>query len=496
MATTRVGDRDPATGSVTGEATAGTAAAGELARGSLSPGHIVFMVIAAAAPMAVIVAIAPLAFVLGNGAGTPGMFLLFALLLAVFAVGYTRAVPYVRNAGAFYAYITQGLGRPIGLVAAYAAMVCYTSLAAATCGALAFFADDTADRLLGIDLGWEIWAAIGLALVLVFGYRRITLAARVLAVALTLEVISLLVLDLAILGDQGPGAFPASSFSPDVVFSGVVGVAIIYAFSSFMGFEGTAIYAEEARDPKRTIPRATYAAVAIVGIFYVLTTWALIAGVGADEVVSVAGADPGGFVFALSDTYVGGAWTDVLTVLIVTSSFAAVLAFHNAAARYFYALSRDGFLPAPLGRTHPRFASPHVASLVQWTLLVAIVAGFAIAGLDPLTNLSTAMTGFGAVGLMAMLAVTSLAILAFFWKRGERGWAVTVAPIVATAGLAVSTVLALVNYPSLTGSTSSVINNLPWLHLITIALGIGIALRMRARKPAVYAAMGSTRVEG
>lgn len=472
------------------------AADSRLAGGSLSAPHIVFMVIAAAAPMAVIVAIVPIAFALGNGPGTPGMFLLAAITLALFSVGYTRAIPYVRNAGAFYAYITRGLGRPLGLVAAYTATVCYTALSAATCGALAFFADDTADRLLGIDIGWQAWAAIAIVLVALLGFRRITLTARVLGVALLLEVAVLLVLDAAILFDRGPGAFSLEVFAPSNVFGGVVGVAVIYAFSSFLGFEGTAIYAEEATEPRRTIPRATYAAVAVVGIFYVFTTWALLAGAGVEQAAATAAQDPGGFVFALSDQFVGSASTDVLNVLIVTSSFAAVLAFHNAAARYFYALARDGFLPAPLARTHPRWRSPYVAGMVQVTVLALIVAGFAIAGLDPLTNLSTAMTGFGAVGLMALLAITSLAVLAFFWRRGERGWAVTVAPALATAGLTAATVLALVNYPSLTGSTSDVINNLPWLHLLVIAAGIGVALWMRANRPDRYAAMGTTRVDG
>ncbi|HEY4281353.1 MAG TPA: APC family permease [Conexibacter sp.] len=469
---------------------------GRLARGSLSAPHIVFMVIAAAAPMAVIVAIVPIAFALGDGPGTPGMFLLAAVTLALFSVGYTRAIPYVRNAGAFYAYVTRGLGRPAGLVAAYTAMVCYTALAAATCGALAFFAADTANRLLGIDLSWTVWAAIAIAVAGVLGYRRITMTARVLGVALLCEVLALLVLDIAILVDQGPSAFSLSVFAPHNVFGGVVGVAVIYAFSSFLGFEGTAIYAEEAAEPHRTVPRATYAAVAVVGIFYVGTTWALLAGTGVDKAAGIAARDPGNFVFSLSDRYIGGASTDVLNVLIVTSSFAAVLAFHNAASRYFYALARDGFLPAALARTHPRHHSPHIAGLTQIATLALIVAGFAIAGLDPLTNLSTAMTGFGAVGLMALLALTSLAVLAFFWRRGERGWAVTVAPALAAAGIAAATVLALVNYPSLTGSTSAVINKLPWLHLITIAAGIGVALWMRAKRPDAYRAMGTTRVDG
>ena len=469
--------------------------AGRLASGSLGPGHITFMVLAAAAPMAVVVAIMPIALALGNGIGTPGMFLLAALSLLIFSFGYVRAVPYVRNAGAFYAYIATGLGRPAGLVAAYVALVGYNSLAAATCGALAFFASGTANDLLGISLSWPVWAAIFIAIIALLSFRRITVTARLLGIALIAEVIMVLLLDVAVLVDQGASSFSLQVFAPGEVFSGAVGVAIIYAFSSFLGFEGTAIYAEEARDPERTVRRATYAAIAVVGIFYVLCAWALVASAGIADVVRVAREDPGAFVFAATDQHLGGASLDVFSVLVVTSSFAAVLAFHNAASRYFYALARDGYMPAQLGRTHPRFGSPYVAGLTQITILCAIVFGFAIAGLDPLLNLATAMTGFGAVGLMSLLVATSVAIAVFFVRRGEIGMATVVAPIVAAVLIGIATVLALTNYSSLTGSTSDVINALPWLYVPVVAIGIGVALHARSRDPGRYARMGSTRVE-
>ncbi|WP_320669799.1 APC family permease [Patulibacter defluvii] len=471
-------------------------AADRLDRGSLSAPHIVFMVIAAAAPMAVVVAILPIAFAFGNGVGTPGMYLVAAITLAFFAVGYTRATPFVRNAGAFYAYIAQGLDRSLGLVAAYLAAVCYTSLAAATCGALAFFSHDTFSRLLHITLPWPVWAAVWIAIVAALGYRRITMAARVLAVALTAEVLLLVVLDVAILADRGLPALELDAFSPGTVFGAGAGVAVIYAFTSFLGFEGTAIYAEEARNPLRTVPRATYGAIAVVGVFYVLTAWCLLAGVGFDQASATAAKDPGGFVFGLSDRYLTGAWTDALSVLIVTSSFAAVLAFHNAASRYFYALARDGAMPAPLARTHPRFGSPYRAGLAQIAIVVVIVGGFAIADLDPLLNLSTAMTGFGAVGLLALMATTSVAIAALLWRKGRRGWAATACPAIAAVGLGAATVLSITNYPQLTGSDSSVINALPWLHVPLVLAGLAIAHRIRTRRPAVYAQLGATRVEG
>src|SRR5262245_62969426 len=103
-----------------------------LARGSLGPAHIVFMIMAAVAPAGGAVAIIPLAIALGVGVGTPGMFVVVGLVLVLFAVGFTRMVPFVRNAGAFFSYIANGLGRPPGLAAAFVAASAYLGIGCAT----------------------------------------------------------------------------------------------------------------------------------------------------------------------------------------------------------------------------------------------------------------------------------------------------------------------------------------------------------------------------
>ena len=203
----------------------------------------------------------------------------------------------------------------------------------------------------------------------------------------------------------------------------------------------------------------------------------------------VAGSDPGGFVFGATDRFLGSAAVDVFSVLVVTSSFAAVLAFHNAASRYFYALARDGFMPAPLGRTHPRFGSPYVAGLAQIAILCAIVFGFAIAGLDPLLNLATAMTGLGAVGLMSLLVATSVAIAVFFIRRGEIGPATVVAPVVAAVAIGIATVLALTNYPSLTAARRT--SSLP-----ALAVRADRRRRDRCRTVRPVARSGALRADG
>jgi amino acid permease-like protein len=113
-----------------------------------------------------------------------------------------------------------------------------------------------------------------------------------------------------------------SPFGWSAFTSGTVGVALLFAMTNFFGFEATAIFREEVRDPHVTIPRATYICVAAIGIFYGISAWALIMAFGTDEVVDAATKDPAG-IFNVAMTEFVGRWvTGVVTVLVVTSAFA------------------------------------------------------------------------------------------------------------------------------------------------------------------------------
>lgn len=453
------------------------------------------MVMAAAAPMAVVVALMPMAFAFGNGAGVPAVYLGSAIAILLFATGYVRIIPYVRNAGAFYAYIAASFGKTCGLAAAYIAAVSYFLLCASTVGALAFFERELFERATGLAVRWEIWAAFGIGLMAYLSYRRITVAAKVLSIALVAEVALLSALDLAILRSQGLGMFTLHSFTPAVVFSPGLGIAAIYGFNGLIGVEGTAIYQEEARDRERTIPRATYLSVVAIGSFYVITGWCLVVGVGAhNDISAIARSDPGRFIVGQITHYMGSSAAFVLSFLVVTSAFASALALFNNAARYLYALARDGVLPRSLARTHPRHQSPHIACALLTLALVVVFAGSALLGLDPLLNISTALAGVGSVGLMALLATTALGIPVFFIRRHIWDVRVTLAPTVGGLIIAMATILAVLNYSAITGVTSRTINNLP-VGLVAIALiGIAQARWLLKNRPSTFLGIASTRV--
>jgi amino acid transporter len=274
-----------------------------------------------------------------------------------------------------------------------------------------------------------------------------------------------------------------------------LGVTAIYAFNSMIGVEGTAIYQEEARNSSVTIPRATYFSLTFVGLFYVLTAWCLVSSAGADKVATLARSDPGEFVSGQAALYLGRFGAITFGVLVLTSAFASVLGLFNNATRYLYALARDGALPAALARTHPRHRSPHVAGLVLTLALVLVFVMAVAMRLDPLVNVATALAGVGSVGLMALLGLTSLVIPVFFARSRLLSLGSSFAPAVGGLIIMSATIIAFINYSALTGVDSAVINHMPYALVVLFASGIAQALWLRARRPLIYARIGSTRID-
>lgn len=467
----------------------------QLERGVLGTSSIIFMVLACSAPLAVVVALMPIALAFGNGPGVPGAWLLGGIAMLLFAMGYVRQIPFIKNAGAFYAYISASVGRTIGLPAAYVAAVSYLALCLSTLAALAFFCGDLFALATGVQTPWQLWAAISIVIVSVLAYHRITMVATVLAVALIAEIVMIMALNIAIIVQKGLPAFNVGDFSPSAVFAPGLGVALIYAFNSMIGFESTAIYQEEAANRKVTIPRATYISVIVAGLLYALTAWCLSTAIGSLEVAKVAGADPGHFITARANDFLGAWSAHAFSVLVVTSAFAAVLGLFNNSARYIYALARDGVLPQRLAKTHPVYKSPHVASMFLTLVLAVITVVAAAAGLDPLLNISPMFVGLGSVGLMVLLALTALGIPVFFARRGTYGLTTTIAPAIGGIAIAAATWLAVTNYTALTGVDSPLVNSLPWVLVVVSIAGVLQALWMRANRPQAYENIGASRIE-
>lgn len=456
------------------------ASAGPVRRltGQLGVGAIVFMVIAAAAPLTVIGGNVPLAVGGGNGIGAPVGFLIAATVLLVFAIGFVTMTPHVREAGAFFSYVATGLGSRAGLGAAFVALVAYTAIQVGIYGYMGWAANDLVTYFGGPEIPWWIYSFVTLAVVAVLGYRHIELSARVLGVALVGEIAIMVVLDVAIFATGGAEGPVWSSFSPSNVLQPGLGVAVLFALTGFIGFEATAVFRDEARDPERTIPRATYLAVVVIGVFYALSCWALVTAAGATGAVDVAQrtlAGEGNMMLDTADAYLGAALRDVMNVLLITSLFACVLSFHNVLARYLFSLSHKHVLPARLGSTNVRHHAPSFASVVQTVTAAVVLLALALVGLDPLVGVFGSMAGVSTVGMVLLMIVTSVAVFVYFSRRPDaargRLLPTRVAPVVAVLGLLACAWLVLSNFTLVTGGSAGVSTVLALIPVAAFVLG-------------------------
>jgi amino acid transporter len=471
--------------------------ANQLRKNSLGLIAVTFMVISAAAPLTGVAGAMPLAFMLGNGTGIPAMFIFVTLVMLAFAAGYVAMSRHVSNAGAFYAYAARGLGGRVAGAVAIMALVSYNAMQFGLIGLLGGVAAGTFGDF-GIVLPWYVWSFIAIALVGILGYRQVDLSARVMIVLVLLEYFIVLLIDFAILGKGGAQGLALNIFDTTSFFSGSLTAAILFCLGSFIGFEATTIYAEEAREPEKTIPRATYLSVLMIGIFFVFTTWLMIVGAGADKLVPSIQAlpDPSLFFFSLAEQYVGGPVPSIMGILFVSSLFAALSAFHNYIARYSYVAGREGLLPAAFGRTHDAHQSPHIGSVVQTVGALIVLAVFAGLGLDPVLNMFTWISQVGTLGVMGMMAITSLSVIVFFRKKGGQASPITtlVLPLVSGLIMAALFVFIFINFGDLTQTAGGALGIiLPALIPIAGIIGFLMASRLKASDPAAYARMGQNK---
>jgi amino acid transporter len=448
-------------------------------------------------------------------------------VLTLLAIGFVSMARYITTAGAFYGFITQGLGQVWGMVSGALATMAYVVFEGSLIGIFAYFSNNALNTWFGWDVNWLILAVIAIVVIGIFGYFDISIAAAILGVTLVAEILLLSALSLSVLFSGGgpdgliPQAInPANAFKSlqegggsigavvdgKAVAAGSAAIGLFFAFWSWVGFETTAVYGEESRNPKRIVPRATIIAVVGLGLFYTFVSWMMIAGNG--EKVSIEKANTNGIALwtDLAAQKLGGHYvTNIYLFLIVMGSFACGLAFHTAASRYLYAIGRE--LPATrntLGATHGTHGTPHIASMVQSGITLVLTVAFYVLttnGSDATKGAYIYLYGLLAIlGTMAILivqAITSLAVIWYFHvKKAQPGNVVTTGIIPALGGLGMLYIVWLlidnIKFAGGAGSAAPFFTAIPYLVAATAAVGLIGVLWLKSRDKAVYDAIGRT----
>lgn len=428
----------------------------------------------------------------GNGLGAPSAFLAVTVAFLLFAVGYGALSRFVPNPGAFYAYITSGLGRSAGLGSAFVVLASYLCIGVGFYGFAGLATQDLVVGWGGPKIEWYYFALIFWVAVATLAYFHIAVSAKVLGVVLIVEVLLAFIFDASVFASGGPEGVSLTPFTWQAFTSGNLGLALIFGGALFCGFEATAIYREETKDPEKTIPRATYLVVIFIGVFYALTSWALITGLGNSQAVEQSVAGTATAFTSVAKTFVGDWFYKIVSLLILTSIFASHLSIQNATTRYVYSLARDGVFPRFLGVAHSKHHSPARASLTCSVIYLVLTACMIMAGLSA-TKIYSWFAGLASYAILIAMTVTSLSAFVFFRRYRNYPvnlWQSAIAPILSVLSLGAMVLLATENFATLIDDSQALADFMMYAVVSTFVGGFIYAEWLKRTKPATYKSIG------
>ena len=400
------------------------------------------------------------------------MALVACLLVANTIAGFARKMP---TAGFAFTFNTRAFGPTGGMLSGWFLLLGYAMVTPMLFSAIGEFTSEFIDSLTGVSIPWWILSIAYAAVVWFINSRGIAESARAALVFLVVEVGVLLALFVTVLGKGGAEGLTAAPFNPMAGGVGIsgLGVGMLWGILYFIGFESAATLGEEAKNPRRTIPRALFAGVIILGVFYVLACYAIVVGFGPHHIGDLAAnSSP---LTALGQKFWGITWIVALTIL--ASQFANTVAGASAAVRIVFALGRDRILPAAFGRTDRRgIPQLALACYLGFSLLLVLVLGPFI---GPLGVYGFAGTMLGVVMVVVYISM-NVALTRLYWRdyRSEFSvWRHGVLPVIS------SLVMLLPLYGQLYPAPAMPNALVPYLALVWLAIGVIYVLALRRKDP-------------
>ncbi len=479
-------------------------AVARLERDAIGLAPVLFQSITHMAPAAA-VAFSIIFAVTYAGGATPLAVVLALVACLMVAISIGQLARHLPSAGGLYTYNARALHPTVGFFVAWGFMLAEPLVAPL----LYLIFGNVISVYLNSHFNTPTWlwapfaalAGIGVWLLVYRGIRISTEAGVALG---AFEIVVFLALAITLIIAAGSNNTLAV-FSPSTGNSsglGSVFAGMVYTVLAFIGFEASAPLGEEAKDPKRTIPRAVILSCVLIGVFYIVCYYGAIVYFGPNQA-----ADPtkGFFAFNGGDPWDGlaakvwGPFSILVLLAIINSAFANSNAGANAATRVGYALARVGILPRALANVHPRFKTPYVAVHVQGALgiALALILGFALGG---------PLNAFALLGTIATLVIviiyilTNLSNLVFYLREHREELNPIWNVVVPVLGIIIFIPVLLASFGinffglGIVGLVAPA-SYAPWVVLAWLVLGAVLYFYLSARSPAAIRETATTFVE-
>src|SRR3954464_6937724 len=317
-----------------------------------------------------------------SGAATPFVYLVCLIAILIAASGIVEMARELPSAGAFYTYVTRGLGPRAGFVTGGLMFVAYALLPPAEVGLIGSYLQSTFRAEFGSNIPWWIIGCVPAALMMLLAFEGIRSSLRAALILFTLEVLVVVGLALIVVAHGGHDGLTLQPLSPSASPNGFNGLTtgFVFAALSFVGFEAAATLGDEVSEPRRVVPRAVLTSVLLVGLLYVFCIWAEVIGLGGAKANALDGsATPWN---DLAATYASWMKWPVI-VASVSSMFAVMINSSNGIVRILSTMGREGLLPNGLAYIHPHRLTPSHAIFATgaFTVVTALVVGAVSGGL-------------------------------------------------------------------------------------------------------------------
>jgi amino acid transporter len=416
-------------------------------------------------------------------AGAAGIYIPMAYLFAglgVLCTGaalaeFSRLAP---SAGSLQVFLGRGFGPTASVTGGLILLVGYLCLQSAVAALFGGWTAQLLSHYLGISIPWPILTVLGVIGCTLLMIRGVGLSIKATWILFLVEFILVLLIALAVIFTGGKTGLPAEPMSVSGFFSlpaTSIGMALVFAVFSFVGFEGAISFAEETPDPKKAMPVAVIGGVSIIAILYVLAMYAVVAGFGVDQMDAVAkDSEP---LATLAGLY-ASPLKPLLEFAVWTSIVANLMAAGNANARILFNMAREKMLPSSFGEIHPSHQTP-ARALILFMAITAVPSVLAsLVGWDYLMSFGN-FAGLGALLALLVYMAATLALPVYILRNKTH----TLRPFLHIALPIVGAAIWLIPlWAALQPGQAFPFNLYPWIAVVLIVFALVFALQNRSKQ--------------
>jgi len=379
------------------------------------------------------------------------------------------------TSGSMYAYTCRGLNVTAGAISGWALIWAYLGISMAGVTGASIFAEALLG-MVGLHLPFVLLFGVCVLIAWYCAWKNVQLSALLMLVLEGISVSFILLLCVIVLF-QHHFVVDRAQFTVSTLPWSSVGLGVVVAIFSLVGFECATAFGDEAKDPLKTIPRAVMLSLILAGGFFVFVTYIEVMGVRGYSITLDKIDAPLNVLATLAHV---PALQVPLSLGAMVSFFALCLSCVNAGGRVIYAMGRHGIFHAATALSHEKNETPHVAVTLMALLAFAVPAAAVIGGVAPLDCFNYVGT-CAAFGFIVAYALVTVAAPVYLKRLGELKGTDVAACVAALVLLAVPAVGSVYPVPD------PPVNYFPYLFLVYLAAGIGWILFFYRRTPTAAA---------